>query len=84
MATGCALELRPYFTAVCGALILVVATWPAFDRVQDQLGGRRTLAALVMVTHATLTFVVPPALIASSIDYNVASTIRLLGGSRAP
>jgi len=78
LAIGCALVLRPFFTAVCFALILVVATWPAFDRLQDQLGGRRTLAALLMVTLATLVFVVPPALIASSIDYYVAGTIRLL------
>ena len=42
------------------------------------LGGRRTLAALLMVTLATLVFVVPPALVASSVDYNVAGTIRLL------
>jgi predicted PurR-regulated permease PerM len=59
-------------------VILVVATWPAFDRLRELLGGRRTLAALVMVTLATLVFVVPPALIASSIAYNVAGTIRLL------
>jgi predicted PurR-regulated permease PerM len=78
LAIGCALVLRPFFTAVCFALILVVATWPAFDYLQHRLGGRRTLAALVMVTLATLVFVVPPALIASSIDYNVAGTIRLL------
>jgi predicted PurR-regulated permease PerM len=61
-------------------VILVVATWPAFDRLRELLGGRRTLAALVMVTLATLVFVVPPALIASSIAYNVAGTIRLLSG----
>jgi predicted PurR-regulated permease PerM len=78
LAIGRVLVLRPFFTAVCFALILVVATWPAFDRLQHRLGGRRTLAALVMVTLATLVFVVPPALIASSIDYNVAGTIRLL------
>jgi predicted PurR-regulated permease PerM len=78
LAIGCALVLRPFFTAVCCALILVVATWPAFDRLQHRLGGRRTLAALVMVTLASLVFVVPPTLIASSIDYNVAGTIQLL------
>jgi hypothetical protein len=30
LAIGCALVLRPIFTAVCFALILVVSTWPAF------------------------------------------------------
>jgi hypothetical protein len=33
-AIGCSLVLRPLFTAVCFALILVVATWPAFERLQ--------------------------------------------------
>ena len=30
LAIGCVLVLRPFFTAICFALILVVATWPAF------------------------------------------------------
>jgi hypothetical protein len=29
LAIGCVLVLRPFFTAVCFALILVIATWPA-------------------------------------------------------
>src|ERR671918_721575 len=78
LAIGCVLVLRPFFTAVCFALILVVATWPAFDRLQGLLGGRRTLAALLMVTLATLVFVAPPALLAASVDYNVAGMVRLL------
>jgi predicted PurR-regulated permease PerM len=78
LAVGCVLVLRPFFTAVCFALILVVATWPAFERLQQLLGGRRTLAALLMVTLATLVFVAPPALVASSLDYNIAGTVRVL------
>jgi predicted PurR-regulated permease PerM len=78
LAVGCVLVLRPFLTAVCFALILVVATWPAFERLRYLLGDRRTLAALLMVTLATLVFVVPPALVASSIDQHVAGTIRLL------
>jgi predicted PurR-regulated permease PerM len=78
LAIGCLLVLRPFFTAVFFALILVVATWPAFEGLQHLLGGRRTLAALVMVALATLVFVVPPALVASSVDYNIAGAVRLL------
>ena len=78
LAIGCVLVLRPFFTAVCFALILVVATWPAFERLQHLLGGRRTLAALLMVSLATLVFVAPPALLAASVDYNVAGMVRLL------
>jgi predicted PurR-regulated permease PerM len=78
LAIGCVLVLRPFFTAVCFALILVVATWPAFERLRQSLRGRRTLAALLMVTLAALVFVVPPALVASSIDQHVAGTVRLV------
>ena len=78
LAVGCVLVLRPFFTAVCFALILVVATWPAFERLQRWFGGSRTSAALVMVVLAALVLVLPPALVASSIDYNVAGTVRLL------
>src|SRR5918994_443824 len=78
LAIGCVLVLRPFFTAVCFALILVVATWPAFERLRQSLGGRRTPAALLMVALATLVFVVPPTLVASSIDQHVAGTIRLV------
>ena len=45
LAVGCLLVLRPFFTAVCFALILVIATWSAFERLQRLLGGRRALAA---------------------------------------
>jgi len=78
LAAGCVLVLRPFFTAVCFALILVVATWPAFEGLQRLLGGRRTLAALLMIVLATLIFVVPPVLVASSIDYNVAGAVQLV------
>jgi predicted PurR-regulated permease PerM len=78
LAIGCLLVLRPFFTAGFCALILVVATWPAFRRLQHLLGGRRTLGALVMIALATLVFVVPPALVASSMDDQLAGAIRLL------
>jgi predicted PurR-regulated permease PerM len=37
LAIGCVLVLRPFFTAVCFALVLVVATWPAFERLRQTL-----------------------------------------------
>lgn len=78
LAIGCILVLRPFFAALCFAVILVVATWPAFERLERLLGGRQTLAALLMVTLCTLVFVLPPALVASSVEYNHANVARLL------
>jgi predicted PurR-regulated permease PerM len=78
LALGCLLVLRPFFTAVCFALILVIATWPACKRLQAICGGRRAPAALLMTLLAALVLVAPPALVASSLDYNVAGAVRLL------
>jgi hypothetical protein len=55
---------------VCFALILVIATWPTFERLQHLLGGGRPLAALLLITLATLVLVLPPAVVASSTDCN--------------
>ena len=78
LAVGCVLVLRPFFTAVCFAAILVVASWPAFEGLARLFGGRRTLAACLMIMLATLVFVVPPAVVASRMDYNLAGTVRVL------
>jgi hypothetical protein len=48
----------------------VIATCPTFERLQHRLGGGRPLAALLMITLATLVLVLPPAVVASSTDCN--------------
>jgi predicted PurR-regulated permease PerM len=78
VALGCVLVLRPFFTAACFALILVMATWPAFQRLERALGGRTTLAAFAMSLLAALAFVLPPVALALSMEHNIASSIHLL------
>src|SRR5918992_2595538 len=78
LAVGCVLVLRPFFTAACFAVILVMATWPAFLRLGRALGGRPTLAALAMTLLAALAFVLPPVALALGMEHNIASSVRLL------
>jgi predicted PurR-regulated permease PerM len=76
LAIGCVLVLRPFFTAICFALILVVATYPAFQRLERALGGSRMLAALIMTLLAGLMLVLPPLAIAPNVEGHVASAVQ--------
>jgi predicted PurR-regulated permease PerM len=76
LAVGCILVLKPFFTAICFALILVIATYPAFRRVERALGGRRTPAALIMTLLAGVLLVLPPLAIAPNVQDHVASAVQ--------
>jgi predicted PurR-regulated permease PerM len=76
LAIGCVLVLRPFFTAICFALILVVATYPAFQRVERVFGGDRNMAALIMTLFAGLLLVLPPLAIAPNVQGHVASAVQ--------
>ena len=43
----CLLVLRPFISAALWAVILCFTTWPLFLRLEEVLGGRRTLSALI-------------------------------------
>jgi predicted PurR-regulated permease PerM len=51
--------LRPFLPALVWATMLVVATWPLMRRVQTALGGRRSLAVLVMTLALMVLFAIP-------------------------
>ena len=76
LAIGCVLVVRPFFTAICFALILVIATYPAFERLERALGGRRTSAAVIMVLVAGLLLVLPPLAIAPNVRGHLASAVQ--------
>jgi predicted PurR-regulated permease PerM len=59
LLSGCVLVLYPFLSAILLAIPLCVSTWPLFTRLQRQLGGRRTLAALVMTIGIASLLVVP-------------------------
>lgn len=48
LIVGCVMILRPFLAAIAWSIVLVLASWPLFIRLDLLLGGRRNLAALVM------------------------------------
>jgi predicted PurR-regulated permease PerM len=51
--------MRPFLVALVWATMIVVATWPVMLLLQRRLGGRRTLAIVVMTIVMLLVFVLP-------------------------
>lgn len=71
LAVGCLLILRPFVSALLWAAILAASTWPVYARIERLLGGRRTVAAAVMVVLAAAVFLLPLTLLASHLTSEV-------------
>jgi predicted PurR-regulated permease PerM len=63
--------LRPFLAALVWAAMIVVATWPMLLAVQRLLGGRRSLAVLVMTLALVTIFIVPVASAFTAILANI-------------
>jgi predicted PurR-regulated permease PerM len=72
---GCLLVLRPFVSAALWALILCFTTWPLFLRLEDLLGGRRTLSALIATLCLAAVIVVPVAILGATLADNVSALI---------
>src|SRR5687767_15797898 len=66
LAIGCLVVLRPFLGAILAAAILCYSTWPIYCFIEQRVGGRAWLAALVMTLLILVVLVVPLALIAVS------------------
>jgi predicted PurR-regulated permease PerM len=53
------------------SLILTLTTWPVFAWLETRLGGRRTLAALIMTTVLSVALVLPFALVGPRLAQNI-------------
>src|SRR5689334_2541507 len=62
--------LYPFLPALIWATLLVVATWPLMLTVQRRLGGRRSLAAMVMTGVLLLVVILPIALAVTTLMEN--------------
>lgn len=71
LVVGCLLVLQPFVTALLCAAIVCFSTWPVYQRLEQRLGGRRTLAALLMTLLLILVVVLPLALLALTLADNV-------------
>jgi predicted PurR-regulated permease PerM len=89
IVTGIFLVLRPFLSALLFAGVLAIATWPAFLRMREGLGGRPTWAASMMLLLIVVLVVMPLTLLTGAAAEQVpalSSTIRgwLQGGVRVP
>ena len=89
LAVGCLWIMLPFVTAMLWAAVLSISAWPLCRRLVKLLGGRRTLASLLvsvgMVCVVLLPFVVVGITLADNVDQLTAATRRLLdAGPPAP
>jgi predicted PurR-regulated permease PerM len=63
--------LRPFLVAVFWSVTVVIATWPVLLRAQAILGGKRSLAVVVMTTALLALFVIPFYFAVSTVADNI-------------
>jgi len=71
LVAGCLTVLRPFIVAILWAAILVVATWPLYERLAGWVGGRRSLAAGLMTLSLTAVLLLPLVLLGARLTENV-------------
>ena len=76
LALACLFILRPFISAALWAAILCFSTWPLFIRLTADLGGRRTLAALLATLLLSATIIAPVAILVSRITANTTEIIE--------
>jgi predicted PurR-regulated permease PerM len=68
---GCLLVVWPFATALLWATVLSFASWPLYRRLLNLLGGRRTLAALLLSLGMIFTLFLPFAVVGLTLGENV-------------
>lgn len=71
LAVGCVFVLKPFLTAIFLAVTLCVSTWPLFRRAEHLLGGRQTVAALIMTLVIAGLLVLPLVALGSNLADDV-------------
>jgi predicted PurR-regulated permease PerM len=71
----CLLVLRPFISAALWAAILCFTTWPLFHKLENLLGGRRTLSALIATLLLAAIIVVPVVILGATLADNVSALI---------
>jgi predicted PurR-regulated permease PerM len=72
LGVGCLLILRPFISAALWAGILCFSTWPLFLRLEQVVGGRRGLAALIATLALAATIAAPFVILGSTLASNIA------------
>jgi predicted PurR-regulated permease PerM len=78
LAAGCIIVLLPFASALIWAFILAFSTWPVYGRLQEMLGERRNLGALLMTLLLATALVLPLILVGQSIADNAPVFVDLV------
>jgi len=73
LSAACLLILRPFIPLIAWGIIIAIAVYPAYRRVQDLLGGRSRLAAVACTMFLFAVLLVPVALLAGSLVEGIQS-----------
>jgi predicted PurR-regulated permease PerM len=68
---GCLLVLLPFASALLWAVVLSFSSWPVYRRLLNLLGGRRTLAAMLMALGMFCVVLLPFVIVAATLGENV-------------
>src|SRR5690348_5477005 len=75
---GCVLILVPFSSAILWAILLSFSTWGVYSRLRLAVGGRSSLAALMMTFLLAAIVVAPFIIVGASMAGNVADVIELI------
>lgn len=67
LVIGCVLILRPFLPLIMWGIIIAIASYPTFLKVERRLGGRRTLAAVLWTSLLLAILIAPLVLLAQSL-----------------
>lgn len=76
IVAGCFLVLAPFLSALLWAVIVTFSTWGVYTRLRHALGGRRTLAAMVMTLSLAAVLIVPVAVVTLKLGDNARNLAR--------
>ena len=71
LAAACLLILRPFIPLLTWGIIISVAAYPAFRKLQTVLGGRQALAAVLFTLVLLAVVILPTILLAQSLVHGV-------------
>jgi len=80
LAAACFLILRPFIPVLTWGIIIAVAAYPGFRKLQLVLGGRAVLSAIIFTVLFLALLILPVALLAGTVIDGVQSLLAYLKG----
>ncbi|MFP4359102.1 MAG: AI-2E family transporter [Alphaproteobacteria bacterium] len=75
LASAAFAVLRPFVVPILWAFVIALASWPAFERALVFTGGRRTIAAAVMLAALAIGLLLPVALAGLGLSRSVPTVV---------